>query len=147
MGKGWTMATTAGREGDAEHKQMERKHIFVVNGEPSFLDLVRDLLQDESYNVTTTNFVPATFDQIAAVQPAALIVDLAVGDRAGWDLLDRLHGDAVTHGIPVMVVSTSQKLLERAKDQHARFGGDKFVAKPFDIDDVLDGIRSLVGDA
>lgn len=46
-----------------------------------------------------------------------------------------------------MVVSTSLKLLERAKDQQDRFGGDKFVAKPFDIDDVLDGVRSLVGDA
>ncbi len=141
------MATTARRAGDAEQDQMERKHVFVVNSAPDLLDLVRELLQEEFYNVTTTNFVPDTFDQIAAVRPAALIVDLAVGERAGWDLLDRLQGDAVTNGIPVMVVSTSLKLLERAKDQQDRFGGDKFVAKPFDIDDVLDGVRSLVGDA
>jgi DNA-binding response OmpR family regulator len=141
------MATVAPRAGDAEQDQMGRKHVFVVNNAPDFLDLVRELLQEESYNVTTTNFVPDTFDQIATVRPAALIVDLAVGEGAGWDLLDRLQGDAVTNGIPVMVVSTSPKLLARAKDQQDRFGGDKFVAKPFDIDDVLDGVRSLVGDA
>lgn len=84
------MATTARRAGDAEQDQMERKHVFVVNSAPDLLDLVRELLQEEFYNVTTTNFVPDTFDQIAAVRPAALIVDLAVGERAGWDLLDRL---------------------------------------------------------
>ena len=54
----------------AETTQMARQHIFAVNGSPDFLDLLRELLQDERYNVTTTNFVPATFAQIDALQPA-----------------------------------------------------------------------------
>jgi hypothetical protein len=39
---------------------MARKHIFCVNSSPTFLDLLRELFQDERYNVTTTNFVPHT---------------------------------------------------------------------------------------
>lgn len=139
--------TTTTRGGDAEAIQMERKHVFVVNDEPTFLDLVRELLQDEAYNVTTTNFVPETFGQIAALRPSVLIVDLAFGRRAGWDLLDRLQDDAVTRGIPVMVVSTDPTLLERAKDHEARHGERMFVAKPFDIDALVEGVRSLVGRA
>jgi hypothetical protein len=42
----------------ATPEQMRRQHIFVVNGSAEFLDVVRELLQDEHYNVTTTNFVP-----------------------------------------------------------------------------------------
>ena len=38
--------------------QESRRHIFVINGASAFLNLMRDLLQDERYNVTTTNFVP-----------------------------------------------------------------------------------------
>ena len=79
---------------DAESRRMDRKHVFVVNGEPDFLDIMRDLLQGERYNVTTTNFVPRTFDQIAALRPDLLIVDLAVDDRAGWELLERLQASA-----------------------------------------------------
>jgi CheY-like chemotaxis protein len=46
----------------AERHQRERQHIFVVSGASEFLDIVRELLESEEYNVTTTNFVPKTFD-------------------------------------------------------------------------------------
>ncbi len=94
---------------------MERQHVFVINSSPEFLDLMRDLLQDERYNVTTTNFVPKTFEQVETVRPDVLVIDVAVGQRAGWDLLDRLHREASTNGIPVLVVSTDPRLLERAR--------------------------------
>ena len=53
----------------ATPEQMQRQHIFVVNGSADFLDVVRELLQDEHYNVTTTNFVPQTFQQIEIARP------------------------------------------------------------------------------
>jgi hypothetical protein len=66
----------------AERRQMVRKHGFVVNGSPAFLDVVRELLQDERCNVTTTNYVPHAFDQIASLAPDRLLVDLATGRPA-----------------------------------------------------------------
>jgi hypothetical protein len=66
-----------------DRTQEGRKHIFVINGAPEFLNLMRDLFQDERYNVTTTNFVPNSFAQIAALQPDALIIDVVVGQQAG----------------------------------------------------------------
>jgi len=76
----------------ATPEQMQRQHIFVVNGSVDFLDVVRDLLQDENYNVTTTNFIPNTFKQIETARPSLLIVDLIHGEMAGWDLLASLTG-------------------------------------------------------
>jgi CheY-like chemotaxis protein len=67
----------------ATPEQMQRQHIFVVNGSAAFLDVVRELLQDERYNVTTTNFVPQTFKQIEISRPSLLIVDLIHGEMAG----------------------------------------------------------------
>lgn len=69
--------------GRATPEQMKRKHVYVVNGSPEFLDIVRQLLQAENYNVTTTNFVPLSFHAIEATQPELLIVDLVVGEAAG----------------------------------------------------------------
>jgi hypothetical protein len=65
-----------------DRSQEGRKHIFVINGVPEFLNLMRDLFQDERYNVTTTNFVPRSFEQIAALQPDGLIIDVVVGQQA-----------------------------------------------------------------
>ena len=132
---------------DTERRQMERQHVFVINTAPEVLDLIRELLQDERYNVTTTNFVPQTFDQIAALHPSLLIIDLAVGERAGWDLLDELRGDAQTNGIPVIVVSTNQRLLDRAREEQVRSGSRHFVVKPFDIAELLEATESLIGPA
>ena len=130
-----------------EAAQMTRQHIFAVNGAPEFLNLIRELLQDESYNVTTTNFLPRTFEQIAALAPDLLLIDLVVGERAGWELLDQLQTDADTRGVPLIVFSTSPHLLERAKALETPGGRRRFLDKPFDIDALLGLVRELIGHA
>lgn len=130
----------------AEQRRMERQHIFVVNGAPPVLDLLRELLQSESYNVTTTNFVPNTFDQIAALGPNLLMVDVVVGEQAGWNLLKQLNEGAATRGIPVIIFSTSPDLLDRARELAAD-GTHRFLAKPFDIDALLAMVDELIGPA
>lgn len=131
----------------AEGRQMDRKHVFAINHAPEFLDVVRTLLQDEEYKVTTTNFVPRTFDQIAALEPDLLLIDLATSEQAGWDLLERLHTEAATRRIPVLVTSTDLRLLDRVQADVQRYGGQQFMAKPMDRDDLLESIRVLVGTA
>lgn len=137
------------RQGVMEERQRQesRKHIFVVNGTPAFLNLMRDLLQDERYNVTTTNFVPRSYEQIAALQPDAMVIDVVIGQQAGWDLLERLHAEAATTGIPIIVVSTSPQLLERAQEQADRFGTHRYLGKPFDLGEMLEVVKDLIGDA
>jgi DNA-binding response OmpR family regulator len=127
--------------------QEERKHVFAINGSPDFLNIVRELFQEEDYNVTTTNFVPNSFEQIAAVQPDALIIDVAVGQKAGWDLLEQVNVGAETTGIPVLVLSTSPQLLERAQDQADRYGTQRYLDKPFDLEALLTHIREMIGEA
>lgn len=133
--------------GNPERQQMARKHVFAVNGAPEFLNLVRELLQDETYNVTTTNYVPETFALIAAAAPDLLVVDLVVGRRADWDLLERLHAEAATRGLPVIVTSTDRELLDRAQADVARYGEHQVIVKPFDLEVLLEAIRQHIGRA
>ena len=106
-----------------DRSQEQRKHIFAINGAPEFLNVIRDLFQDEGYNVTTTNFVPNSFEQIAALDPDALIVDIVVGQQAGWEL------------------------LERAREQAERYGKNRCLIKPFSLEEILTHIREMIGEA
>jgi DNA-binding response OmpR family regulator len=126
---------------------MDRQHIFIVNGSPPILDLLRELFQAERYNVTTTNFVPRTFAQIDALHPDLLMVDVVVGEEAGWDLLEHLHAEAETRGIPVIIFSTSPELLERAHALATPGGTRRFLAKPFDLEALLALVAELIGPA
>jgi len=128
-----------------EGAQMRRKHVFAINASPPFLDVIRELLQDERYNVTTTNFVPGTFAQVAALQPDLLLIDLVVQTRAGWDLLEQLRREGITSGIPVIVTLTDRHMLEHAEADRARFAGDRYIVKPFDIEDILSTVHDLIG--
>jgi CheY-like chemotaxis protein len=124
-----------------------RQHIFVVNGDPDFLNTMRSLLQDERFNVTTTNFVPTTFDQIAALQPALLLVHMVVGERAGWDVLERIQREAVTRAIPVVATSQERGFLERTAAEQERYGPDRFRVVPLDYHTILAAIDDLIGKA
>jgi DNA-binding response OmpR family regulator len=128
-----------------EKRRMHRKHIFIVNGDPNFLELLRELFQDERYNVTTTNFVPETYDQIEALKPALIIIDLVIGEQAGWKLLEELENHAVTQRIPVLVTSTNPEYLETAYANAARYGVDSYIAKPLDIEELLKQVHELAG--
>lgn len=114
----------------ATQRQLERQHIFVVNGSVEFLDIVRELLQGERYNVTTTNFVPDTFDQIEAARPSLLIVDLVVGEKVGWSLLARLNEEASTRQLPIILVSTTPDCWTRRGRAMARSAGTGISRSP-----------------
>ena len=133
--------------GRATPVQMARQHVYVVNGAPEFLDIIREFLQEESYNVTTTNFLPRSFSMIEAANPSLLIIDLVLGEKAGWDLLVQLRAAVSTRDIPVILVSTTPALLQEARDKHREFGGDEYLLKPFDLDDLLQLIDNLIGRA
>ena len=91
--------------------------------------------------------MPTSFAQIKALPPDVLIIDLAHGEQAGWDLLERLHAEAATSGLPVLVVSTQLHLLQRAWEQVAQYGGNAYLAKPFHPSAMLQAIEELIGPA
>jgi CheY-like chemotaxis protein len=99
-----------------EAVQRERKRVVVINGDPEFLNLRRDLLQDERYNVTTTNFVPESFAVVASLKPAAVVLDVSVARRAGWDRREHLHTEPASAGVSDLVVSTDRRPLEQAAE-------------------------------
>jgi DNA-binding response OmpR family regulator len=61
--------------------------------------------------------------------------------------LAKLRAEAATHDIPVIVVSMSRRLLDGARAQYVLFGGDRFLVKPFDLDDLLAMVTELIGPA
>jgi CheY-like chemotaxis protein len=127
-----------------EPDQQQRPHVFAINTSPEFLNIVREWFQEEGYNVTTTNFAPHSFEQIEVLQPDAVILDVAIGQEAGWELLERLQADADTSGIPVLVLSTDPQLLVYAQEQAAQYGTHRYLEKPLDLEAMLRLVRQML---
>lgn len=126
---------------------VRNKSVLVIDESIDVLALLRELLQGERYAVTTSTVAPGTWNQIAALQPDLLLIDLAVENDLGWTLLERLKREPLSWEIPVIVLSTDPDLLRRAEQQADRYAERRFFRKPFDIDELMTAVGELAGAA
>jgi len=122
------------------------KRVMVVDSDVETTALIAELLKSEG-------FAPLCFPNwllsVASIEQAQanlLILELGLGDPGpALELLGELRRNCRTRGLPVIVDSTDNRLLDRlAKPLYEL--GCVVLAKPFDLDDFFSSI-SLCLDA
>jgi signal transduction histidine kinase/DNA-binding response OmpR family regulator len=76
---------------------------------------------------------------IASRPPALVLLDLAMPELDGWEVLRRLRADPRTAELPVIVLSASDGAEERAAGAELRVVD--FVGKPFDLGSLIEEIE------
>lgn len=117
------------------------KNILVIEDNHAILDVITLILQSEAYKVTGLNKSADMMANIDSFQPDLIILDIMLPDADGRDLLKQLRSNAKTEEIPVLMISaryTAQNV------EHGEFKPNGFLAKPFDIDELLDRIEGIL---
>ena len=117
------------------------KNVLVIEDNHAILDVITLILQSESYKVTGLHKSADMMLHIEQFKPDLIILDIMLPDADGRDLLKTLRSSAHTADIPVLMISaryTEQNV------QHGEFKPNGFLAKPFDIDDLLDRIEGIL---
>lgn len=118
-----------------------RKNVLVIEDNHAILDVITLVLQSESYQVNGLNKSADMLLHIEQFKPDLIILDIMLPDGDGRDLLKILRSDQQTEDIPVLMISaryTAQNV------QHGEYKPNGFLAKPFDIDDLLDRIEGIL---
>jgi len=121
------------------------RRIAVVDDEPSFLDLLQEVLSDDGYEAHRFPRGAADYPRVRNLAPDAIILDIRMEDpKTGWDMLERMRRDAVLAATPVIVCSGDLPALrERAADLERLDAA--LLAKPFGLDDLLALLERAVG--
>jgi CheY-like chemotaxis protein len=123
--------------------------ITVVNDNPEFLDMIRDVLEDERYEIITLDVdTPDTLARIRASHPDLLLIDLLLGNAGdeGWRLAQQIRSVPGFERLPVIVCSGDLPALleiQTAIDDTARA---ETLAKPFAIDQLTEAVDRLLGE-
>ena len=105
--------------------------ILVVDDENLIVQLLTDLLADDGHQVIPAHDGCAALALALAVRPDAVLTDVMMPFLDGAQLCQRLHEQAETRDIPVALMSAAQP------PNLATIGAIGFIAKPFDLTDVL----------
>jgi len=125
----------------------QRRHVFVLDADSAFLEVVGDLLADANVRATLELLqgdVAGVCERLAAEPPDLVLMDVAPQRTEAEALLQRMEADAALRAIGVLLVSTNLGLARRLAQTHASRVRD-VLAKPFDLDEFYAQMRRLLG--
>lgn len=117
-----------------------RGPILVVEDDPDLLALEEMILTDAGYRVCTAPEGRAALARVAEELPALVLLDMRMPGMNGWDFARELRA---RHGrsVPIVVVTAAENARARAEE----IGADGWLAKPFELEDVLKVAERHVG--
>ncbi len=109
--------------------------VLVVDDEPQVVWMLQFSLEAEGYQTFAARDGQAALDEVRLHQPNLVLLDIMMPVMDGWAFLEELQQLPKEERPRVIVVSARSSLRDRAKA--AELGADAFVAKPFNVDDLL----------
>jgi two-component system, cell cycle response regulator DivK len=100
------------------------------------------ILRDAGHVVTSVADGESGMAAAAALHPDLILMDLALPFVDGWEATRRLKANPATRNIPV--VAFTAHVLEEDAERARDAGCVAVVAKPFEIDTLLDQIDALI---
>lgn len=113
------------------------KRVLVVDDDQDILTVVKILLSMHGFNVEAISKWAEIFIKTESFKPDIILLDVALGGQDGRLLCKQLKTAEKTKKIPIVLFSANHGILETFSD----FLADDFIAKPFDIDNLLDKIK------
>ncbi len=109
------------------------KKIMIADDDPAIIDAVAMILEEEGYEVEAT-VDGRTVQDVHDHFPDLILLDIWMSGMDGGDIAKHLKGQEHTKHIPIVMISANRDAKRIALDS----GADDFIAKPFDIDVLLD---------
>jgi CheY-like chemotaxis protein len=115
--------------------------VLVVDDEPQVVWMLLFSLEAEGYRTFSAGDGRDALDQIRRHRPRVVLLDIMMPMVDGWSVLQELGTLPADERPRVVVVSARASARDRQKA--IELGADAFVAKPFNVDDLLGVVREL----
>ena len=126
----------------AARPETTAKTVLICEDDTNLRTLVRLALGEEGYRFFEAPDGPSGLALARRTQPDLIVLDLMLPGRSGLDVLRELRNARDLGETPVIVISAWSHSDEAA----VQAGADRFVAKPFDPDELRDAAVALLED-
>jgi CheY-like chemotaxis protein/CHASE3 domain sensor protein len=117
----------------ASAKQMVKQRdrdplVIIVEDDKNFADILKDYSTDHGYKSIIINEGTKAVETIEENQPDAVILDIMLPGKDGWQILKELKQNTITAHIPVHLMSAGDAAANRVSKE----GAISFLKKPID---------------
>jgi DNA-binding response OmpR family regulator len=120
------------------------KHVLLIEDEPSIAEAIRFILVRDGWRVSWEDSGTGALAAVERCAPDAVILDVMLPGRSGYDILRDLRANPATADLPVLVLTARGQGAER--DRAERAGASRFMAKPFANAEILAALNDLVAE-
>jgi CheY-like chemotaxis protein len=119
----------------------ETRLVLVVDDDEVILESIQLALMDEGYTVVVASNGQEALDRARAHSPSLILLDMKMPVMDGWTFA-AAYREQPTPRAPIVVMTAAHDSRARA----AEIGADSFLAKPFDLDHLLDLVRRFTSE-
>jgi DNA-binding response OmpR family regulator len=113
--------------------------VLVVEDDTDIAGVLRRSLDKEGYDVRVAGDGEAALDEAGVFEPDAVVLDLGLPRLDGVEVCRRLRGDG---DVPILILTARDALEARVEGLDS--GADDYLVKPFERDELLARLRSLL---
>jgi CheY-like chemotaxis protein len=106
------------------------KNVLIIDDNEAVTDVVKLMLQSSGYNCTIANSAKNSFDIIRKSRFDLILLDVAMPEFNGIDLLKQLKGSNILHHNRIVFFSASAFTDEEMADLMQQYGVLDYIRKP-----------------
>jgi CheY-like chemotaxis protein/signal transduction histidine kinase/HAMP domain-containing protein len=110
---------------DRENLQPEDPILLIVEDDPHYARVLRDLARDKGFKVLVAARGSEALSLVREFHPSAVSLDVFLPDMLGWTVLNHLKQDPATRHIPVQILT-----MDEDRQHGLSRGAFSFVTKP-----------------
>lgn len=119
------------------------KKVLLIDDNPHILEAIELILTTENYSVHSLTRIDNVLKDVKELKPGLILLDLLLSGKNGKEIALILKSNKETKNIPIVIISAHPS-AEKAAMQA---GVDGFLAKPFDIADLLQLVEKFTSKA
>ena len=116
--------------------------ILVIDDEERIFDVIEGLLIREGYRLTYAPSGPAAIQQIDALQPDVILLDVMMPQMDGIEACRQIKANPNWKHIPIIIVTALTSKADLARSLEA--GADDFISKPINSLELRARVRSML---
>ena len=120
--------------------QSKQKKILIVEDDSAIAEFLQDLLELEGYTAATTEKAEYVEKLLSGDLPDLILLDVLLSGKDGREIVKQLKSQDETKHIPVIMFSAHPSAEKTAREA----GADDLIAKPFEVDELLEMLERWV---